>query len=58
MDRALYIWGCARTGCQHQDGRYAYLLGKGYSCMPHIAFDDLSRCYLILSVNLADALAD
>lgn len=23
MDRAMYIWGCARTGCQHQDGRCA-----------------------------------
>ena len=34
------------------------LLGKGYSCVPRISFDDLSSCDLMLGINLADALAD
>lgn len=27
MDRALYLWGCSRTGCQGKEGRYVFFLG-------------------------------
>jgi len=27
MDRALYIWGCSRTGCQGKEGRSVFSVG-------------------------------
>lgn len=40
-DRAVYVWGCARSGCQRKNGRYVVILFqnrlagiKGRACGP------------------------